>query len=172
MSACMHALPLHAPNSEAGRRVSHLSVVAYVDEHGICREGVMCYVNSPPLASLRNHIAVRWRVARSSACCGCMVPRDLDGCCIIASVGRVGRKGWRWNGTRVRANKEQRHQQNQQKRSIEAIIYHNTEAGKAHNTSPVCQSCQTTNIIRRFPLRRFRTFQHIPIVHAPHQSSV
>jgi hypothetical protein len=75
-------------------------------------------------------------------------------------------------GTRVIANKEQRHQQNQQKRSIEAIIYHNTEAGKAHNTSPVCQSCQTTNIIRRFPLRRFRTFQHIPIVHAPHQSSV
>jgi hypothetical protein len=123
--------------------------------------GVMCYVNSPPLASLRDHIAVRWR-ARSSACCGCMVPRDLDVYCIaIARVGRGERDG-RGMGTRVRANKEQGHQQNQQKDAT--IIYHNTEAGKAHvhNTSPVCQSCQTTNIIRRFPLRRSLTLRHIP----------
>ena len=43
------------------------------------------------------------------------------------------------------------------------------KAGKAHNTSPVCQSCQTTNITRRFPLRRFllSDISHL-IGHAPH----
>ncbi len=46
-------LPLHAPTrSVPSRRVPHPSVIAHVDEHGVCRGGTVCYVNSPSLVWL------------------------------------------------------------------------------------------------------------------------
>lgn len=48
---------------------------------------------------------MRWRVARSSACCDCMVPRDLDVCCTASVEEAPGSAEWKERERRVRATK-------------------------------------------------------------------